>query len=392
VKTLVLVLLAFSGTATCLFAVLTVAFRRGMKTRGAGAGAYPVASLLKPVKNIDDGLAANLESFYRLDYPAYEILFAVDDLQDPCVSLLKGLQAAYPGIPTRIVATGRPRHENPKVHKLARLESKARGALYWTTDSNIRVEPGTLRRLADEYLAHDAKLVFSPIRSSSSRTFGSLMENSSINFFTSGGIIASWFLGRWPVPVGKSFLIEREALASLGGFGAFRNYLAEDFLLAEAFRKSGYRVATNCTWVTSVSRTASARSFFKRMSRWAKLRFHLRPPAYLLEVLLNPVVIALAAPAVFGRRGWTVLAVMAAAKIALEYLNFLFVNTEDRRRPRNHLLFPAAVVAKDLLFLAVYFTPFFSRRVEWRGGRISIGKNTLILAPENADHLVYEGA
>jgi hypothetical protein len=113
---------------------------------------------------------------------------------------------------------------------------------------------------------------------------------------------------------------------------------------------------------------------------------------YLLEVLLNPLVLAMAAPAVLGPRGWTVLAVTAAAKVGLEYLNFLFVNAEDRRRLRNHFLFPAAVIAKDLIFFGVYFSPFFSRSVEWRGGRIAIGKRTLIDIPANTDDLVYEGA
>jgi hypothetical protein len=49
-------------------------------------------------------------------------------------------------------------------------------------------------------------------------------------------------------------------------------------------------------------------------------------------------------------------------------------------------------VAKDLVFFAVYLTPFFSRQVEWRGGRIAVGRRTLIRIPANVDNLVYEGA
>lgn len=391
-KTLLLVLLASSGTVLCLFTAFTVAFRRGARTAAPAGRAYPFVSLLKPVKNVDDDMAANLESFYRLDYPAYEILFAVDDLNDPCVPILKGLKAAHPGIRTTVVATGRPPFENPKVHKLARLESKSRGGLLWATDSNVRVDPDALRRLVDEHLDRDAKVVFSPVRGSASQTFGSLMENASLNFFTSGSVLASWFLGRQAIVVGKSMLVERAALETFGGFAYFKDYLAEDFLIGEAFRKSGFRVSTNCTWVTNVSRSATPGSFFNRMSRWAKLRYRLRRPVYLAEVLLNPIALAAAGAAAFGRWGWTILAVTAAAKIAIEYVNFLFVNPEDRRRLRNHLLFPAAVVGKDLVFFAVYFTPFFSREVEWRGGRIAVGRRTLIRIPANLDSLVYEGA
>jgi ceramide glucosyltransferase len=391
-RILFLVLLAISGVVLCLFTAFTVAFRRGKKPAGAEGREYPFVSLLKPVKNIDDDMAANLESFYRLDYPSYEVLFAVDDFKDPCVAILRDLQARHPRIQTTIVTTGRPPFENPKVHKLARLESKSRGGLLWTTDSNVRVASDTLRRLVDEYLDHDAKVVFSPIRGSLSRTFGSLMENSSLNFFTSGSIIASWFLGRQAIIVGKSILIERAALETFGGFGYFKDYLAEDYLLGQAFTKSGFRVSTNCTWVTNVSQTATLKSFFKRMSRWAKLRYHLRWPVYLAEIFLNPVVVALAGWVAFGRKGWLVLALTIAVKVAVEYVNFLFVNHEDARLPRNHLLFPAAVVAKDLVFFVVYFTPFLSRQVDWRGGRIRIGKDTLIHIPANVDNLVYEGA
>ena len=381
-----------SGTALFLFTAFTVAFSRGRKSAGYGSREYPFVSLLKPVKNIDDDLAANLESFYRLDYPAYEVLFGIDDLKDPCVPILRALQVRHPRIKTRIVASGHPPFENPKIHKLARLESKSRGALLWATDSNVRVSPDSLRRLVDEYLARDAKVVFSPIRGSFSRSFGSLMENMSLSFFTSGGIIASWFLGRQPIIVGKSMLVEKAALETFGGFGYFKDYLAEDFLIGEAFKKSGFRVSTNCTWVTNVSQTATLKSFFKRLSRWAKLRYHLRRPVYIAEILLNPIVVALAGWAALGRRGATVLAATVAVKVALEYANFLFVNPEDARRLRNHLLFPAAVVIKDLVFLAVYLTPFFSRQVDWRGGRMAIGKNTLIHIPANVDNLVYEGA
>jgi ceramide glucosyltransferase len=391
-ETLLLVLLSLSGLVLFLFMALTVAFRRGGKAPEPSGRSYPFVSLLKPVKGVVDGLAANLESFYHLDYPGYEILFAVDNLKDPCVGLLRELETRHPGIATTIVAAGHSPFENPKVHKLALMESRSRGSLIWATDSDVRAEASTLRRLVDEHLARDAKVVFSPIRGSSSRTFGSLMENSGFNFFTSGGILASWVLGRTPILVGKSMLIDRIALETLGCFGYFKNYLAEDFLIGETFAKSGYRVSTNCTWVTSVSQTATPASFFRRISRWAKLRFHLRPPVYFLEILLNPIVVALAGLPAFGSRGWAVLAFVTAGKIALEYANFLCVNTGDRRKLWAHLAFPAAVVAKDLIVFAAHVTPLLGSRVEWRGGRIAIGRNTRIIAPATADNFVYEGA
>jgi hypothetical protein len=218
------------------------------------------------------------------------------------------------------------------------------------------------------------------------------MENAGLNFFTSGSIIAAWAMFRQPIIVGKSILIERNSLSRFGGFAYFKNYLAEDFLLGDAFIKSGFSVASDYTWVTNINQTTSLKGFFERMSRWAKLRFHLKKGIYLLEVLLNPVVIAAVSLPWTGRGGWKLLAGAVGLKILLEYANFLVLNQEDRKKIWAHFIYPAAVIAKDLILLAVYLTPFFSRTVRWRKGRIGIGKKTLITLPGNMDNLVHEGA
>jgi ceramide glucosyltransferase len=386
-------LLALSFTVLLLYAMYTIEYRPG-KDKGTlpVLSVTPLVSILKPLRAVDDDLERNLESYYLLDYPNYEILFAVDRADDPCTKMIERLKAKYPGIRTSVLVTGNSQTDNPKIHKLSRLEPLSRGELFWTTDSNIRAEAGTLTRLVGTYLEKNAKIVFSPIRGTSSRGLGSLMDNTGLNFFTSGSITSAWALFRLPIIVGKSMLIERAALARFGGFAYFKNYLAEDFLLGETFLKSGFTVDSGQTWVTNISQTMSVRGFIDRMSRWAKLRFHLKRSVYIFEILLNPIVVAAAAPVVAGRRGWAILAGSAALKIALEYANFLAVNLEDRRKLWAHLLFPAAVIGKDLLLFGVYLAPFFSRSVRWRREKIGIGKMTLITLPQNMDNLVHEGA
>lgn len=389
---LVVCLLALSFAVLGLYSVFTILFHRGKKVPRRTFGEYPLVSILKPLRNFDDDMERNFESYFRLDYPNYEILFAVDSPEDPCAQIVSRLRLQYPQVPVQIVVTGHSLTHNPKIDKLAQLEPLSKGKLFWVTDSNIRVESETLDTLVQTHLREGAKIVFSPIRGTSSRSLGSFMENAGLNFFTSGSIIAAWALFRQPIIVGKSILIERDSLSRFGGFAYFKNYLAEDFLLGDAFIKSGFSVASDYTWVTNINQTTSLRGFFERMSRWAKLRFHLKKGIYLLEVLLNPVVIAAASLPWTGRWGWKLLAAAAGFKILLEYANFLVLNQEDRKKIWAHLIFPAAVIGKDLILLAVYLTPLFSRTVRWRKGKIGIGKKTLITLPGNMDNLVHEGA
>ncbi len=349
-------------------------------------------SILKPLRSFDDDMERNFESFFHLDYPRYEILFAVDSPEDPCTRIISRLMLKYPHIPAHIVVTGHSLSDNPKIHKLAQLEPLSQGQLFWVTDSNIRVKADTLDKLVQTHLRKGAKIIFSPIRGTSSRSLGSLMENAGLNFFTSGSIIAAWALFRQPIIVGKSILIERESLSRFGGFAYFKNYLAEDFLLGDAFVKSGFSVESDYTWVTNVNQTTSLKGFFERMSRWAKLRFHLKKGLLSSRGPVESHGCRRRRPPLDGPRGVEALGRGGRPQVLLEYANFLVLNNEDRKKIWAHLVFPAAVVVKDLLLFAVYLTPFFSRTVRWRKGKIGIGKKTLITLPGNMDNLVHEGA
>ncbi|MCR4396766.1 MAG: glycosyltransferase [Candidatus Saccharicenans sp.] len=389
------IILSLSGLYLVLMTFMTI-IHRPRKSSGSDKSnreqdfRYPPVSILKPIRGVEDDLEANLESFYRLDYPVYEILFAVDDWQDKAVEIIRRVSERYPRVRTRILATGHHSTENPKIHKLDFMEKQSYGCLLWVADANVRVEAGTLRCLVDEYLKKRARVIFSPIMGTSSRTFASLMENTSLNFFTSGNVITLWKLFSIPVVVGKSMLIDRLALKTFGGFKYFKDYLAEDYLIGKSFQESGFRVSTNFTWVANISQRASLKSFYRRMARWARLRYQLNRPAYLSEILLNPVILSLGALLLYGGRFWKLFLLVAAGKILLEYLNFLAVNAPDRSRLINHLLFPLMVVVKDVIFFVVYLTPFFSTSVEWRGGRIRVGRNSLIYHPARYDKLVYE--
>jgi ceramide glucosyltransferase len=372
------------------YTYFTIRYRNGIRPVPEGK-TYPFVSILKPLKNMDDEIEKNLESLFVLDYPGYEILLGVDAMGDPIVTVIKNLMARYPHIDARIIETGHNGIENPKIHKLALMEAEAGGSLFWANDSNIRAEKDTLKRLVNEYLTSGAKLIFSPIRAVGGRTMGSIIENAYINHFLSGNVISAWKMAKQQIIVGKSMLVERDTLARFGGFSYFKDYLAEDYMMGETYTQSKYPITSHFTWVTTVNQTTTVAGFFSRMERWAKLRFHLKPHFYVLEILLNPIMIALIAGLqLWNTQGAAVFAGSVLLKLALEYLNFFFINTRDRKRLSIILALPFCIVLKDLLLFAVYFTPFLSSTVRWRGGRISIGKKTLIAMSQES--LLYEGA
>src|SRR6266446_1325953 len=107
---------AFLGTLTstiflCLVIAGSIKFHRDSRRARhlqPSSAVLPPVSVLKPVHGSEAQLKENIESFFRQDYPAYEILFAADDAGDAALEVVREVSARYPKIPCRILVTGKP--------------------------------------------------------------------------------------------------------------------------------------------------------------------------------------------------------------------------------------------------------------------------------------------
>src|SRR6266403_2225579 len=105
----------------------------------------PPVSLLKPVHGVDFASRINFESFCRQDYPEYEILFCVNDLEDPAVPLIHKLTAEFPERGIRLLSNAPQLGSNRKVNNLALLAREAKYELLVQSDGDVRVDPNYLR-------------------------------------------------------------------------------------------------------------------------------------------------------------------------------------------------------------------------------------------------------
>src|SRR5258708_5478093 len=108
----------------------------------------PPASILKPVRGVDRDAYENFASFCRLNYPEYEMIFAVADANDKVVPVIEKLQRNFPHRRIRLVTSVERLGENSKINSFCRLVKEARYDLLVMTDSDVRVERDYLHEVA----------------------------------------------------------------------------------------------------------------------------------------------------------------------------------------------------------------------------------------------------
>ena len=332
----------------------------------------PPVTILKPLKGLDEGLAENLRTFFRQDYPAYEIIMGSPDEDDPALAVARAVAAEFPSIPARVLVNSGTLCPNPKMNLMAGLSREARHDLFLISDSNIAADPGYLKDLVGHLHRPGVGLVSSLFRGTAGRGLGGALESLQLNTFVMGGVSAMHLLLRRPCVVGKSMLLRRSDLEAIGGFAHLGNHLAEDQICGEEMAARGRGVVVSGRLIDNVLGRRSVRQFLDRHLRWCRIRRRISLPGYLGEFLMNPVALALLAAAAVPSvpMGIIVAGVLLAAAA-------LAASAERRvgvRRPL--ILYPALELLRQLMTAGVWFVPFFSRTVRWRGIPLRIGPRT----------------
>jgi ceramide glucosyltransferase len=332
-------------------------------------------SILKPLKGLDDGLFDNLESFCNLDYPVYEIIFALQNRNDPAFKVVKKIKEKYPLKDISIVVEFCDEGLNPKVNNLIPAYKRAKYDLLLVSDSNVRVEKDYLRAIAVHMDDPSVGLVSNMIKGVNGRSIGAVLENLHLNSFIVGSVC---FLDKYlglPCVIGKSMLMRRGDLEAIGGFGAVKDLLAEDYIIGERMHKLGRKVVLSNHVIRNVNEYWGVKKFVNRHTRWGKLRWHIGGVKYVPELIGNAVFIS-CLPLVFSplRLSLLLAATVSSVKIARDF--YIGRKIGSGMNPFSYFLVPV----KDFFIGCIWFVPLLSNRVAWRGNRYLIGKDSQLFS------------
>jgi len=281
--------IAVAGTLTStisfLLAILgAIQFRRNARREREAykdrSASLPPVTVLKPVHGLESRLKENIESFFRQDYPAYEIIFAADEADDPALPLIREICARYPQIPTRIMVTGQPPWPNAQNYCYHCMTDAAAYDILVTSDSDVEVAPDYLREVVPPLLDPKVGAVTCVFRGKSAGGVWSEVDAIGQSVEFTAGVVTVNLLEGMKFGLGPTIALRKDSLAKIGGFAAAREYLSNDFVIGNFIEKAGYRVVLSSHVVDHISPVMTFRKMWERQMRWAMGTRYSRPKGH----------------------------------------------------------------------------------------------------------------
>jgi len=349
----------------------------------------PGISVLKPLKGLDDNLFDNLESICVQDYPEYEVIFSLQDHNDLAYKVARKIKDKYPDKDITIKVEKCNAGLNPKVNNLMPAYHAAKFECILISDSNVIVDRHYLKDTVKHMRDPEVGLVSNIIKGTGGRTFGAIFENLHMNSFVMGSVC---FLDRFlkmPCVVGKSMLMRKKDLESIGGFRAVKNVLAEDYLIGKKLHQMGKKVVLSNHMISNVNEYWGIRKFLNRHTRWGKLRWKIGGISYLSELFSNAVFMSFL-PLILWEPSKITISfslLVGSAKILGDFYISRIIDRFDGngKADKNHAcslslnpLWYLLSPVKDLVIGLIWFVPLLSVSVVWRGNRYLIGKDSVL--------------
>jgi ceramide glucosyltransferase len=382
-----LLAIALVGTLTStIFLVLTLVgifkFRAAAKQQldtAKNAANFPAVSVLKPVHGLEAQLKQNIESFFRQNYPSYEILFAADEPDDAALAVVREVSARYPRITSRILINGKPPWPNPPAYSFFRMTQIAAHDIFVTSDSDVEVAPNYLREVVAPLLDPKVGMVTCVYRGKNAAGFCSGLTAIGMSVEMTAGVLVANLLEGMKFGLGPTIAVKKEALARIGGYEVLGDYFANDFMIGNLIDKAGYTVILSQHPIDHVVNQKTFQKMWENQIRWAKSTRYSRPKGHFGSGLIFAMPFGLLGFAAALALHKPILAlVLLAAALLNRILESWLVGWGIVRDPvalKKFWLYPI----RDLLGFIVWVASYTGAKAVWRDSRYELQGDKIVL-------------
>jgi len=240
----------------------------------------PQVSNLKPVRGLDPEAYENFASFCRQDYPEYELIFCTTDQADPSVPVIQKLMREFPERKIRLLYSAGHSAINDKVAKMGLMMSEARYDCLVINDSDVRVEPGYLRKVVAPLRDPKVGCVTCFYVSTEDKNFVERLQTIGMISDFYAGILVARQLDGVHFALGPTMVATKERVRGFGGFQVLEGRPADDLLFGRLIAEQGVEVKLLPYAVEAVADFAGLGALFSKRVRWMTVMRNMRPAGH----------------------------------------------------------------------------------------------------------------
>jgi ceramide glucosyltransferase len=339
----------------------------------------PGVTVTKPVHGLEPQLRENIESFFRQDYPSFEILFGADTADDAALAVVNEVRARYPQIPSRVIVHGESPWPNPQTYSLHCLSKEAKHDVIVATDSDVEAAPSYLREVVTPLLRPGVGMTTCLYRGKNAGDFWSNQTAMLMSVEEPAGVLVANLLEGMKFGLGPTIGVRKEVLEQVGGYEKFYDYSANDFILGNLISKAGYQVALSSNVIDHIVNQSTFRKMWQNQLRWRVTERYCRPKGYVGMGLIFAIpygILGLLAGGLLGH-WWLGAALLGWSVINRLILAFAvgWVVLRDKPLLRKIYLYPL----RDLLGFIVWCASFSGTKIAWRSSKFELQGERMVL-------------
>src|SRR6059036_412764 len=200
---------------------------------------WPPVTILKPVHGLEKHQGENLRSTCIQDYPEFQVVFSVQDGNDPVLPLLREIQQEFGAGRISLAVENRRAGANGKINNMLGGLPYARHEILVISDSDVRLRPDYLKTIIAPLADLEVGCVCTLYKAAHAETWYEKMELLTLNADFMANVVFAHVSGASKFCLGASVALRRSTLDEIGGLEALADYLVEDYEMGQRIWGSG---------------------------------------------------------------------------------------------------------------------------------------------------------
>ena len=369
---------AICGSIFAVLCVLTMiwfhAKRPALKAR---FNDWPPVTVLKPVHGLEKNLRENLRSTCIQEYPGFQVVFSVQELDDPAIPLLREMEKEFGPERVAVAIENYRLGTNGKINNLMGGLLKAKYDILVISDSDVRLKPDYLKTIVAPLADPDIGCVCTLYKAACAERWFERIEMLTLSADLIPSAVFAHITGASKVCFGATTALRRQTLDQVGGLQALADYLVEDFEMGQLIAGLGKKVWLIPYVVETVVDLKNASQWWNHQVYWDQNNRAARPLVFFMTYIIRSVPFALlyAILRMGDPLGLAVLAAVLGIRL-LTAATILGWGLRDYEGLRNLALLPL----RDLVALVSYVLAYAKRTTVWRGKEFVLTRDGRILA------------